>query len=72
MGFQRENTWLFKGEFWPEISGRLMRSWGGIGGHDRGDDRGLHFASNEAMIVLDRGHDRAAIGPQLHVDQGSS
>ena len=31
--FQRENTWLFKGEFWPEISGRcgrgveLMGSW---------------------------------------------
>ena len=38
-----------------------MRSWGGIDGHDRGDDRGLDFASNETMIALARGHDRASI-----------
>ena len=41
-----------------------MRSWGGNDGHDRCGDRGFDFASNEAMIALDRGHDRAAIGPR--------
>ena len=38
-----------------------MRSWGGIDGHDRGNDRGLDFASKGAMIALDHGHDRVAI-----------
>ena len=46
-----------------------MRSWGKIDGHDQGDDRGLDFASKGAMIVLDRGHDRPAIGPRLRRDQ---
>ena len=59
----------FKGDFWPKISSRLMRSWGGIDGHDGCDDRGLDFASNEAMIALDRGHDRAAIGPRSRRDR---
>ena len=40
-----------------------MRSWGRIDAHDRGDVRGLDFASKGAMIALDRGHDRVAIGP---------
>ena len=49
-----------------------MRSWGGIDGHDHCGDRGLDFASIEAMIVLDRVQNRAAIGPQSRVDRGSS
>ena len=28
-----------------------MLSWGGMDGHDRCGDRGLDFASNEAMIA---------------------
>ena len=46
-----------------------MASWGGIDGHDRCDDRGLDFTSKEAMITLDRGHDRATIGQRLSRDQ---
>ena len=33
--FQRENTSLFKEEFWPKISGRLICSWEWIDGQDR-------------------------------------
>ena len=59
----REDTSSFKGEFPPDFKGHLMRFGSGIDGHDRGSDCGLDFASKEAMIALDRGHDRAAIGP---------
>ena len=45
-----------------------MRSGSGIG-HDRGGDRGLDFASKEAMIALDRGHDHAAIRPRSRRDR---
>ena len=46
-----------------------MRSLGGIDGHDQGDDFGLDFASKGAMIAVDRGHDRTAIGPQSRRDR---
>ena len=39
-----------------------MRSGRGIDGHDRSGDRGFDFTSKGAMIALDRGHNRVAIG----------
>ena len=49
-----------------------MQSDSGDDDHDHGGDCGFDFASNKARITLDRGHDRATIGPRSRVDPGSS
>ena len=62
----REDTSSFKGEFLPDFEGHLMRSGSGIDGHNHCGDRGLDFASKEAMIVPRSGYDRTTIVGLVH------
>ena len=50
----REDTSSCKEEFPPDFEGHLMRSGSEIDAHDRGDDRGLDFASKEPRSGPDR------------------
>ena len=62
----REDTSSFEGEFPPDFEGHLMRSGSGIDGHDRGDDRGLDFASKEPQSPPRSGHDHTTIVVLVH------
>ena len=66
---EQGSTSVFKGDFLPKNSGRLIRWRGGIDGHDRT----MIMAHQSEMIVVlispQMSDDRAAIGPRSRDDQ---